>query len=869
MDARPITVGNILHATEQYIIPFFQRRYSWEKPHWDRLRKDIWALMEDGNDKVHFLGPLVCTRTPHFPTGVPAFQLIDGQQRLTTLTLLLAAIRDVASSRGLKVFAQEVSEEYLLNKYKQDTERYKVLPRLEDREALKVIVEGQDISPFTESNVVHALRYFRRYTEHWARQDSENQLRKLLVTVTGRLQLVVVTIDSENPYAIFESLNATGLPLAESDLIRNFIFMQIPVDKQQEFHDRHWKGLEEKFSAAKPEETVPMTPFYRDYLMRDGQYSKEKSTFTDFKKHQTDAKLTPEQQVEELTHFASLDLMLCRPKTVKRDNLRRLLCQVEGMEISTAFPLILNLLERNACGQLSETDLDGCLLDLVSFVLRRSICGESTRQYNKWFIEAITVIKENPRQDLEQYWLRRRWPDDATVKQRLPDFPLYHRESRKARVILEAIEENYGHKEKVELDGLSIEHVMPQSIGGNAAGRSWKTMLGDDWEAVHETLLHTIGNLTLTGYNPDLSNSGFDRKKELLTESNLQLNRYFDGITTWTADAIKARSVKLADIVTSIWPRSPSAEGYIASPEAQPEPEGLSSMEQKHLEYWRHLDTRLEDRGIPPEVMTPSTKSSINLTIGKTRSMVLQLGLWRHNNLYVSLFPVGEVGEVIFKQIQQQKSAVESAIGYALKWKDDDPEILVTDDDVFWTDKEDWPVQHDWFGDRFEDFRRVFSGMVERYEQEALRDPGLASKVEQKERLTNYWTACAELLKGSEVAFRANELERGRNYCRFESIETGISFGAYIGKKNSTVEIYFGVQKSAGRKMRSLFLDLVERYLAELQTALGVQIGWSDPYLSAWIKADVENRDDWPRQHEWIRSTACKVISEFKKRLQL
>ena len=319
MDARPRTVRDILYTGDQYIIPFFQRYYSWEKKHWDQLRKDIWALMEDDSKDVHFLGPFVCTRTQNVPGSVTGYQLIDGQQRLATLTVLLAALRDVAVTRGLPSMAEEIGENYLLHKRQQGTERYKVLPRLGDREALIAIVEGQDSTKFEDRRIFQAWKYFRRYVEHWARKDTEIQLRRLLDAVSRRLSLVVVTIDGENPYEIFESLNATGLPLTESDLIRNFIFMQIPLAKQQEFHDQQWKALEDMFDADGDLPPIPMTPFYRDYLMRTGRYSKERATFADFKAAQREDKFTPEQQVDELKRFAKLELMLRRPCQVKNE----------------------------------------------------------------------------------------------------------------------------------------------------------------------------------------------------------------------------------------------------------------------------------------------------------------------------------------------------------------------------------------------------------------------------------------------------------------------------------------------------------------------------------------------------------------------
>lgn len=187
MDARPRTIRDILYTGDQYIIPFFQRYYSWEKKHWDQLRKDIWTLMEDKAKNVHFLGPLVCTPTQHVPGAVTGYQLIDGQQRLATLTVLLAALRDVAALRGLTSMAEEVAEDYLLHKRQKGTERYKVLPRLGDRETLIAIVEGQDSAQFGDRRIFQAWKCFRRYVEHWTRKDTETQLRRLLDAVSRRL----------------------------------------------------------------------------------------------------------------------------------------------------------------------------------------------------------------------------------------------------------------------------------------------------------------------------------------------------------------------------------------------------------------------------------------------------------------------------------------------------------------------------------------------------------------------------------------------------------------------------------------------------------------------------------------------------------
>lgn len=882
MEAHQKNVKEILSSPGvQYIIPLFQRYYSWEKKHWDQLRKDIWGLMEADPEKgkpdprkVHFLGPLVCTGTPHLPDAVAGYQLIDGQQRLTTLTLLLAALRDVAKARSIRDLQEEITEDYLLHRRRQGTERIRVLPRLGDREALTAIVEGQDLTPFQNEQIFHAWKYFRRYVEHWARKDTEAQLRTLFSTVCHRLCLVVVRLDGEDPYEIFESLNATGLPLAESDLIRNFVFMHILMEKQQEFQNQHWKALEDMFEPVEELPAVPMTPFYRDYLMRAGRYSKEKATFADFKSSYREAKFTPDQQVEELKRFAKLKLMLRRPRMVKNGALRRVLCQVEGMDITTAYALILNLLDRNQQGKLNEEDLCGSLQDLVSFVLRRSLCGESTRQYNRWFVEAIGALRGNPRQDLQAYWLSRRWPDDAAVRDRIVDFALYRREGAKARVILETIEEAFGHKEPVDLNDpkIQVEHVLPQTISNSAAGRSWKAMLGENWQEIHEKFIHTLGNLTLTGYNPDLSNSNFDTKKDLLQESHLELNKHFTDLEAWNADAIVARCKKLVEDIIRLWPRPVSNLPYAASAEALPEPEGLSAREKKRLEYWRHFDVRMEERGMTSDLITPVPTGSISIVIGKTGYTEIKVGMYpQYNSIYVTLLLYGDLGDRVAERLQKEKSAIESELGYQLYWKGEKgaADIYIKDSGVQVWDKEDWPVQHDWLGDKLEDYLRVLKPRVEAYEREALADPEIKEEVEKHQQFVDYWQGCGKEMQGSAVRFREREPALGRKTCRFETIDTGILFGAEFSPKDLEIEVYFGVTDQAGRKMGSRFADLHNREVAALESELGLKLEWNDTYVWASLAANIHDKTDWPRQHKWIRQTAEKFSPLFKTRLGL
>lgn len=558
MDASAKTIRKILDSGDQFLIPFFQRNYSWTRKHWERLRLDIWALLEEGGTNQHFLGPLVCTLFRANPGEVPAYLLIDGQQRLTTLSVLMAALRDVCNDLGFSKLSAKIHEGYLVHRYEDHLQHYKIVPRTGDREVLIAIIEREIEPPHKRFGIYRAWRFFRKHITNHTRQagdNAERQLNAIFSVVADRLSLVVITISGENPYEIFESLNSTGLPLEESDLVRNFIFMQVPLLDQEKFSTSRWGKFEGLFDESESEPAIPATPFYRNYLMREGTYSKAKATFIDFRSQNRERDLSPEDQVEELKRFAEYEVQLRRPSTCADAALRNRLINIGQLDITTAHTLLLALMDRHANKSISKDELLGCIDDLASFVLRRSVCGESTRAYGRWFCEAIKKIEDSPRDDLRGYWFHRGWPDDEAFIARLQDFPIYRRESKKARLVLMALEDSYSRKEHVDPVTLTIEHVMPQTIGNTKAGKSWQDMLGEDWLVVHQKHLHTLGNLTLTGYNQELGNRSFDDKKKELANSKMLLNKPIAQLDEWDENAILNRGERLARETAKLWPR--------------------------------------------------------------------------------------------------------------------------------------------------------------------------------------------------------------------------------------------------------------------------------------------------------------------------
>ena len=708
MDAHAKSVVRILNENDQYIVPLFQRSYSWQKDNWVKLYNDISALMEDEKRPVHFLGPLVCTPVVKdvVPDSITSFQLIDGQQRLTTLTVILAALRDVALDRGFPKLAEKIKEQFLVHRWEQGTERFKVLPRTGDREALEAIIDGDGHAKYSTRRLIHAWRYFKRQIKHGARKEPADFLQRMFNTVTQRLALVVITIHGENPYEIFESLNATGLPLEESDLIRNYVFMQVPLVDQPDFDAVSWNPIEKFFDAWGNEKQKVMTGFFRDYLMRDGVYSREDCTFVDFKDRQAARNLSAVQQADELKRYAPLAVAMRKPavnsKIVSNERLRAVLGQIELMDMGTAYPLILNLLDRHQAGTLSDANVIQCLTDLVSFVLRRTICNESTRGYGKLFIDAIRALGSDPSADLRKHLLTHEWPDDEAVLGYLNGFALYRREPSKTRLILQELERSYGHKEIVPLEKLSIEHVLPQTINKGKASEAWKATLGADWENEQQHYLHTLGNLTLTAYNPSLSNNSYEDKLPVYKDSNIILNRYFADVNTWNGEAIKGRTAKLAAILCGIWPRPPSEIPYGGAEIEDEEPEE-SSARKRNLDYWGLFAKEWKaNLGLSIETLS----SSVRLSLPLVESGEIFVHLWtnRQQRKQVAYVEFRGKAHKLYEYLLSHKQETDDLIEGDIVW--DSPGrgcFSVEEEEIAFNDRTDWPIQHAWFCEELED----------------------------------------------------------------------------------------------------------------------------------------------------------------------
>jgi hypothetical protein len=601
MKATIHTLGQVLYSPSQYVIPVFQRNYRWELPQWQRLWDSLEEIQQPGKTGNHFMGFLVYVvgGTPQ-PGQNTRFHLIDGQQRLTTLSLLLIATRNVARRLGDADLAQELHDEYLVHPRKKGEQHYRLLPKEHDQTAFVALVSGKSPLP---GRMAQAVAFFERMLAARA-EAAPDSPRRLFELVCQRLDFMGATLESENAYSIFKSLNSTGVPLSQADLIRNFVFMHVHPDAQDEFDSELWRPLEARFTGADGRlDEDSFARFFRDLLMSDGQYVPPKLTFATFEARHEATGFDPHVLAKSLAKRADQHLAIASRVSDRDTGVTRALARLNRLESSTTWPLLLWLFAQRDAAALSDAGLARAVDMLSGFILRRFVAGESSRGYGEMFVRAIRDSTGDPVAALEQFLLQRGWPDDARFIEAFTRFPLYKRGY--AREVLEALELARGHKEQGSLTQAQIEHIMPQTLSDE-----WADALGDEAERVHGEWLHRPGNLTLSAYNQEVGNQPFSVKRARFEQSNVMLTREVAAAARWGEAEILARGERMAHAAIELWPGP--KEPFAAETETAQEQEAR----QVRLAFWtgfaEHLDAAYPEL---PE-LEPEAKRQVRLKSG-------------------------------------------------------------------------------------------------------------------------------------------------------------------------------------------------------------------------------------------------------------
>ncbi|HQU44223.1 MAG TPA: DUF262 domain-containing protein, partial [Pirellulales bacterium] len=456
MKASETKLQRIIEGTSQYVVPLFQRTYSWKEKEWGTLWDDLADLCEEAEPRSHFIGSIVTMPTRSVPEGVAKYLLIDGQQRLTTLFILLAILRDQAKDQGN--LAAEIQQTLLTNPFKQGLETLKLLPTHADRDSFKQIILGQ--TAVADGQIGKARTYFEKKLRVLSAANRE----KLKSVIVGNLSLVSIVLDADdNPHLIFESLNAKGRPLSHADLIRNYFFMRIHVDRQDSLYEEHWKPMQDKLGDD-------LTECIRHFLMKDGDVVKQGDVYFALKER-ADKNLRSEQEViaylADIVRFANYYKKLLEPANESSAAIGERMDRLNRIEVTTAYPFLLNVYDDYECGRVSGDDFAAVLDVLENFMIRRWVCSVPTYGLNKVFPPLYAQAKrhDSSLDGVKAVLSGKNYPRDDEFRDRLVRTRLYASGERaaKTKLILERLESRAAHREPVPSDKLTVEHVMPQT----------------------------------------------------------------------------------------------------------------------------------------------------------------------------------------------------------------------------------------------------------------------------------------------------------------------------------------------------------------------------------------------------------------------
>jgi len=556
MKAIDCPFAKIINGTSQFVIPVFQRDYSWTEAECEQLWQDILQIADDPTARGHFIGSVVYISTGDTSAAFTRWLLIDGQQRVTTLTLLLAALRDHIIQTGWTgsedgPTAKRVEAYFLKNVEEEGGRRHKLVLRRHDQATLQAILDSTEPPDKVSERI--------RDNHDWFREQLGDADPEMVYRGIGRLIVVDVTLDrgADDPQLIFESLNSTGMDLSQSDLIRNFVLMRLPEKEQTRLYETYWSKIENLFRGS--EKTFDA--FVRDYLAlrsrppkqgkADEIYFALRHAFGGIGSDAEDLDVLLTELLRFACYHAAFSIGGDSPELV-REPLARLRRLVDVPAI-----LIMRLFECHDSGALSADQFAEAVGLIESYIFRRAICGEQTRGYWQVFANlAYQIDPERPFESLLVGLARQRdnyrFPTDEEFHRALAEREVYGK-----RVCFELLDrlENHGSKEPTDTSEYSIEHIMPQN---EKLVAEWREMLGEDWSEVQQQWLHRLGNLTLTGYNSKYSDRPFTEKKEIsggFEESSVRLNKFVREQPQWTPAEMEPRGQELARRALSIWPR--------------------------------------------------------------------------------------------------------------------------------------------------------------------------------------------------------------------------------------------------------------------------------------------------------------------------
>lgn len=606
MQARSRSIFDVFDCKRRYVVPLFQRQYVWSKelqwePLWEDIKAKAFAKLENKEVPPHFLGAIVLDQIRTYGNAVPSHIIIDGQQRLTTFQIFLATFRNICTKLGDTAHAEELNR-YILNTgimENKEVEQFKVWPTKMDQKQFCDVILSNSTEDILNAGgkitlrMIDAYLFFSECIDEYLKAVEYSQDIKTRVEILYhalRKDLEVVTIELEgkdDAQVIFETLNARGVPLLPSDLLRNYLFMRAAQNREdqdnlyekywEQFDHHFWKREEKQGRLKRPRIDLFMQHFLQVKRSREINIGRMFQEYKDWIKEVIPYK-TVETELIDLDKYAGIYKKFIEPDVTNRLGL--FAWRLRELDVSTVYPLLLYLI---AEVRLEESEFVGIIIDIEAYLVRRLICEKTTKNYNKIFLQLIRDLQKTTvnRQSLQRLLLgflgdAVNWPDDSEFNRAFINTQVYKRfKPKKVELILRAIEDEIhtDMTEQISIQSpLTIEHVMPVDwmdkwlLGNGVSAKEWYKWMQEKNEDNQEklrlfyernSLIDTFGNLTLLtrNLNSSVQNECYNVKRpEIIKQSALRLNSYFHDVELWDKNAIRQRGQYLFEIAKRIWP---------------------------------------------------------------------------------------------------------------------------------------------------------------------------------------------------------------------------------------------------------------------------------------------------------------------------
>ena len=539
-----------------FAIPVYQRDYNWQEKHCKQLFEDILSVGKDITS--HFIGSIVYIHEGVYGIGEKEFYVIDGQQRMITITLLhIALYHRLKESK--EEYADEIYELYLVNKFSKRDIKLKLLPPEENLNILNKILEEnwEELEDYQDRNIVKNYKFFKEIISNYSNEEIEYLL-------AGLDKIIYVDIalekDKDDPQKIFESLNSTGLDLSQGDLIRNYILMDLEREKQNLVYKNLWLPIENNCKISLGNEIKNyVSDFIRDYLtLKNGKISSKPKVFEEFKEFYDK---NNDEQLEDIKNFSEEYSHIIKPDTEKDKEIRKELENLKVLDQTVINTFLIGVLRDYRENKIVKNEILEILKLLQSYIWRRFITEKPSNALNKIFQGMYLKISKDQKyyESLEESLLNQDFPTDDELKEALKTKNIY-KDKEKLRYIFKELE-NYNHNELIDFENekITIEHIFPQK-----PNKSWKEKYSDYELEEMKIFKDTISNLTLTGSNPNLGNKSFLEKRNDdihgYKNSKLYLNKYLGKLNEWNLSAMEGRFEELFKNIVKIWKRPESSE---------------------------------------------------------------------------------------------------------------------------------------------------------------------------------------------------------------------------------------------------------------------------------------------------------------------